>query len=349
MRPGMRPRTRASLPQREVHSGPAGPILIAPEPMTAIQELKLTVVGAGYVGSTCAQLAALKSIAKEIVLVDVLEGRPQGIALDLNQSAAIEGLGARVVGTNDPADTRDSDLFIVTAGRPRKPGMSRSDLLEVNGRIVSEVADYVRSGSPEAIVIVVTNPLDSMVSLMRARLGFPAKRVVGMAGVLDSARFSWFIAERTGASVQDVDAMVLGAHGDSMVPMPRYCTVNGVQLGDLVGAPEIEELAHRTKHGGAEIVGLLKTGSAWYAPASAAVAMAASILGDQKRLLPCACYLNGQFGFEGVYMGVPAVLGRAGVERIVEVPLSAEARAALHKTAAAVQEDVDALRELGLL
>jgi malate dehydrogenase len=317
--------------------------------MTSIQPRKLTVVGGGYVGATCVHLAALKNLASEIVLIDVIEGRPAGIALDLNQSAAIEGFQSRVIGTTDPAETYDSDVVIVTAGRPRKPGMSRSDLLEVNGRIVCEVAEYIRRGSPEAVVIVVTNPLDSMVSLMRAKLGFPAKRVIGMAGVLDSARFSWFIREATGAAVQDVRTMVLGAHGDSMVPMPAYCTVNGVQLADLVPMDQIETMADRTRKGGAEIVGLLKTGSAWYAPASASVAMAESILGDAHRLLPCACLLNGEYGIEGLYMGVPAYLGRDGVSRILEVPLKNEARAALHKTAGTIQTDLEALRDLGLM
>ena len=288
--------------------------------MASIQSRKVTVVGAGFVGSTCAQLAAFKNLASEVVLIDVLEGRPQGIALDLNQSAAVEGFQARVIGTNDPADTADSDVVIMTAGRPRKPGMSRSDLLEVNGRIVATVAEYVRRLSPEAIVIVVTNPLDSMVSLMRHCLGFPARRVIGMAGVLDSSRFCWFIREETGAAVQDVNAMVLGAHGDSMVPMPNYCTVNGVQVADLVKADRMD-----------------------------AMAMAESILNDAQRLMPCACLMNGEFGFEGVYMGVPAILGSEGVQRIVEVPLTAEARAQLQKTAGAVQNDVEALRDLGLM
>ncbi len=317
--------------------------------MSSIQARKLTVVGGGYVGSTCAQLVALKDLASEVVLIDVLDGRPEGIALDLNQSAAIEGFQCQVVGTNDPAATEGSDLFIVTAGRPRTPGMSRSDLLEVNGKIVAQVAEYIRGGSPEAMVIVVTNPLDSMVTLMRAKLGFPARRVVGMAGVLDSARFCWFIALATGCSVRDVDAMVLGAHGDSMVPMPTYCTVNGVHLVDLVPSDEVQAMAERTRKGGAEIVSLLKTGSAWYAPASAAVAMAESILCDARRLLPSACLLNGHYGFEGIYMGVPAVLGREGVERIVEVPLANEARAALHKAAGAIEKDVEDMRNLGLL
>ncbi|MFT4540090.1 MAG: malate dehydrogenase [Planctomycetota bacterium] len=317
--------------------------------MSSIQANKLTVVGAGYVGSTCAHLAALKNLASEIVLIDVVEGRPQGIALDMNQSAAIEGFSSRIIGTNDPADTEDSDVFIVTAGLPRKPGMSRSDLLEVNGRIVCEVAESIRRGSPDAIVIVVTNPLDSMVTLMRAKTGFPPKRVIGMAGVLDSARFCWFIAEAVGAGVADVDAMVLGAHGDSMVPMPAFCTVNGVGVTNLVSADKVDAMADRTRKGGAEIVGLLKTGSAWYAPASASVAMAESILNDAKRLLPCACLLNGEFGFEGVYMGVPAILGREGIERIVEVPLTVEARALMQKTAGAIMSDTDAMRDLGLM
>jgi malate dehydrogenase len=317
--------------------------------MPSIAPRKITVVGAGYVGSTSAHLAALKNLASEIVLIDVLEGRPQGIALDMNQSAAVEGFGSHVVGTNDPKDTWGSDLFIVTAGLPRKPGMSRSDLLSVNAKIVISVAEYIRAGSPEAFVIVVTNPLDSMVHLARAKLGFPGKRVVGMAGVLDSARFSWFIAEATRASAVDVKAMVLGAHGDSMVPIPQYCTVNGVQLKDLVDKGSIEAMAKRTRNGGAEIVNLLKTGSAWYAPASSSVAMAASILRDEKRMLPCACFLNGQFGFEGIYMGVPAILGKEGVERIVEVPLDNEARIQMNKTAGAIAEDVKLLRSLGFL
>ena len=317
--------------------------------MSSIDNRKITVVGAGFVGMSTAQKCAEKNLAREICLIDVVEGRPQGIALDLNQAAAIEGYTARVVGTNDPGDTAGSDLFIMTAGRPRKPGMSRSDLLEVNGGVIASVAEYIRERSPDAIVIVVTNPLDTMVHLMRAKLGFPSKRVVGMAGVLDSARFSWFIAEATGSSVKDVDAMVLGAHGDSMVPMPGACTVNGVPIAQLIDEATIDSLSDRTRAGGAEIVQLLKTGSAFYAPASGAVAMAASILRDEKRLLPCACFLNGQFGFEGVYTGVPAILGREGVERIVELPLDTEARIQMQKTVGAIDHDIQALRDLGLL
>lgn len=315
----------------------------------SIPQRKITVVGAGYVGSTCAHLCALKNLASEIVLIDIVEGRPQGIALDMNQSAVVENFGCKVIGTNDPKDTAGSDLFIVTAGIPRKPGMSRSDLLEVNAKVVITVSDYIRQGSPEAFVIVVTNPLDSMVTLCRARTGFPGKRVMGMAGVLDSARFSWFIAEATKTNVMDVRAMVLGAHGDSMVPLPQYTTVNGVQLKELVPGDKIAEMAKRTKNGGAEIVNLLKTGSAYYAPASSSVAMAAAILNDQKRLLPVACFLNGQYGMEGIYMGVPAVLGREGVEKIVEIPLDNESRIQLNKTAGAIAADVQLLRDKKLM
>src|SRR5262245_23148576 len=310
---------------------------------------RITVVGAGHVGMLTAQKCAEKELAREVVLIDVIEGRPQGIALDRNQSAAVEGGGSRVVGTNDPAATAGSELVIVTAGKPRTPGMSRSDLLAVNGKIVEGVARYVRERSPDAIVIVVTNPLDPMTALMRAKLAFPARRVLGMAGVLDAARFSWFLADRLGAGVQDVDAMVLGAHGDSMVPLPRASTVNGVPVGELLAKDVIAALAERTKNGGAEIVNLLKTGSAFFAPASGAGAMAKAILRDERRLLPSTCLLNGEFGFEGVYVGVPAVLGRNGVEKIHELPLDTEARIAMQKTVGAIQKDLGALRELGLL
>jgi len=315
----------------------------------SIARRKITVVGAGYVGSTCAQLAATKDLASEVCLIDVVEGRPQGIALDLNQMAAVEGFGARVVGTNDPGETAGSDVVIMTAGKPRTPGMSRSDLLETNGKVVCAVADYLRDSSPDAVVIVVTNPLDSMVHLMRARTGFPARRVVGMAGVLDSARFRFFAAEATGTATRDAEAMVLGAHGDSMVPVPEHTSVGGVALSALLGSVEIEALSDRTRHGGAEIVGLLKTGSAWFAPAASAVAMAGAILGDEKRLMPAACLLNGQYGLEGLYMGVPAVLGADGVEAIVELPLTAEARIQMQKTAGSIAEDLDTLRDAGLL
>lgn len=306
-------------------------------------------VGAGHVGMLTAEKCAAKELAREIVLIDVLAGRAQGIALDLDQSAAVEGWSSRVIGTSDPAATSGSDVVIVTAGKPRAPGMSRSDLLAVNGKIIADVARYVRERSPDAIVIVVTNPLDPMTALMRAQLAFPARRVLGMAGVLDAARFSWFLAEELDLGVQDVDAMVLGAHGDSMVPLLGATTVNGVPVGELLERATLLRLAERTKNGGAEIVNLLKTGSAFFAPASGAAAMAKAILRDERRLLPCTCYLNGEFGFEGVYLGVPAVLGRNGVERIHELPLDTEARIAMQKTVGAVQKDVEALRQAGLM
>ncbi len=314
-----------------------------------VAQRKITVVGAGYVGMTCAQLCAQKNLAAEVCLIDVVEGRPQGLALDLNQMAAVEGFATRVKGTNDPADTAGSDVFIVTAGKPRAPGMSRSDLLEVNARVIASVATYIRDLSPDAVVIVVTNPLDVMTALMRAKTGLPPRRVMGMAGVLDSARFSWFIAEETGASVQDVDAMVLGAHGDSMVPMPHYCTVNGVSLTALAKKERIDALSQRTRNGGAELVALLKTGSAFFAPAAASVAMAKSILNDERRLLPACVFLNGEFGFEGLYMGASAILGARGVERIVELPLDADSRALMQKTAGAIQADLALLRDAGIL
>ena len=314
-----------------------------------IAQRKITVVGAGYVGMTCAQLAAQRNLASEIVLIDVAEGRAQGIALDLNQMAAVEGFRSRVVGGTDPAITAGSDLVIMTAGLPRKPGMSRSDLLATNGKIIASVAQYVRELSSEAIVIVITNPLDTMVHLMRQRTGFPVRRVVGMAGILDSARFSYFIAEETKTSAVDVDAMVLGAHGDSMVPIAQYCTVNGVGLPQLVKKERIEAMAKRTRDGGAEIVNLLKTGSAFFAPAAAGIAMASAILNDEKRLLPCACFLNGEYGMEGIYMGVPAILGAGGVEKVLEISLDTEARIQLQKTAGAVQKDLELLRSQGLL
>lgn len=310
---------------------------------------RVTVVGAGFVGMTCAQRLAEQELAEEIVLIDIVEGRPQGIALDLNQAAAVEGYQARVIGTNDPADTAGSELFIMTAGMPRKPGMDRSDLLDVNGKIINTVADYVKAGSPEARVIVVSNPLDTMVYLMAERLGFDRQRVVGMAGVLDSARMACFIAEAQGGGIRDVRCMVLGGHGDSMVPMPQFSTVDGVSIPNLLPNDQIDAINHRTQHGGAEIVNLLKTGSAYYAPSAAAVAMAKSILRDEHRLLPCAAHLDGQYGLSGLYMGVPCVLGRNGVERIVELELDDPGMAKLNASAEAIRSDIETLRKKGLL
>ncbi|HEX9794955.1 MAG TPA: malate dehydrogenase [Planctomycetota bacterium] len=310
---------------------------------------RVTIVGAGFVGMTCAQRAAEKELAKEVVLIDIVEGKPQGIALDLNQAAAIEGNQCRVIGTNDPKDTRGSDLFIVTAGMPRKPGMDRSDLLEVNGKIVNTVADYIRKGSPEARVIVITNPLDTMVYLMAERLGFEKNRVVGMAGVLDSARMAYFISEKLGGGIHDVRCMVLGGHGDSMVPMPQFSTVDGVSITALMTESEIAAINHRTQHGGAEIVNLLKTGSAYYAPASAAVAMAKAILRDEHRLLPCAAWLNGEYGLKDLYLGTPCVLGARGVERVVELELDDAGAKKLQQSAESIRADLETLREKALL
>lgn len=310
---------------------------------------KVTVVGAGFVGMTCAQRLAEQEVAEEVVLIDILEGRPQGIALDLNQAAAVEGYQCKVVGTNSPEDTDGSDLFIMTAGLPRKPGMDRSDLLEVNGKIVNSVADYVRAGSPNAKVIVVSNPLDTMVYLMAARLGFDKNCVVGMAGVLDSARMAYFLSEYHGGGVKDVRCMVLGGHGDSMVPMPDFSTIDGVSVPALMPKTEINSINTRTQHGGAEIVQLLKTGSAFYAPSAAAVAMAKSIVRGENRLLPAAAWLDGQYGLEGLYMGVPCVLGNQGVERVVELELGEEEASKLQASADAIRKDLEALREMGLL
>jgi len=298
---------------------------------------------------TCAQRLAEQEVAEEIVLIDVLEGRPQGIALDLNQAAAVEGYQAVVTGTNDPADTNGSDLFIMTAGMPRKPGMDRSDLLEVNGSIINNVAAYIKAGSPNSKVIVVSNPLDTMVYLMSEALGFEKSRVVGMAGVLDSARMAYFISDANGGGIKDVRCMVLGGHGDSMVPLPQFSTMDGVSIQATLPSDEIDAINHRTQHGGAEIVNLLKTGSAFYAPSAAAVAMAKSILRNERRLLPCAAYLDGQYGLEDIYMGVPCVLGANGVERIVDLELDDSGREKLNASAVAIRADIETLKEKGLL
>ena len=302
--------------------------------------MKITVIGAGHVGETTACKLAQKELAEEVVLLDIVEGVPQGKALDMWESAPIEGLDTRLTGTNDYADTAGSDLFVVTAGLPRKPGMSRDDLLEANFKIIKDVAGNIKATSPDAIVIVVSNPLDVMTYAMKEVTGFPAQRVFGMAGVLDTARFRSFIALELDVSVRDVSSMVLGGHGDSMVPLPRYTTVSGVALEELMDKATIERLIERTKGGGAEIVKLLKTGSAYYAPAAAAVEMVDSVVRDKKRLLPCACYLTGQYGLDEVYVGVPAKLGASGVDEVVELELSDAEKELLHKSAADVKENI---------
>lgn len=309
---------------------------------------KVTVVGSGFVGSTSAQRIFESGLA-DVCLIDIVEGKPQGIALDLMQAAPVLCVEGRIVGTNNPKDTYGSDVVLVTAGMPRKPGMDRSDLLDVNGKIVNAVADYVRQGSPNAVVVVVTNPLDTMVFQMQKRLGFPVERVMGMAGVLDSARLRCFIGMELNVGVSDVDAMVLGGHGDAMVPLPRYATVNGISIEKLIPAAQISAISERTRNGGAEIVNLLKTGSAYYAPSASAVAMVKSILNDEKRVLPTSAFLTGQYGLEGLYMGVPCVLGAKGVEKIITLDLEAKERELLHRSAEAIRKDVDILKKKGLL
>ena len=303
---------------------------------------KITVIGAGNVGATTAQRAAEAELG-DVLLVDIVEGMPQGKALDLNEAAPVLGCEGVLCGSNDVADSAGSDVVIITAGLPRKPGMSRDDLLAKNAEIVGGVAEVIGKVAPEAKIVVVSNPLDIMTHLALVRSKFDKQRVMGMAGVLDSARFSWFIAAELGCSVKDIRAMVLGGHGDSMVPLPRYTTVSGIPVTELIPEDRLGELIERTRNGGGEIVGLLKTGSAFYAPSASAVAMAASILRDEKRILPAAAYLDGQYGIEGVYCGVPVKIGANGVEEIIELSLAAEESEALKASAAKVREGVQKL------
>jgi malate dehydrogenase len=304
---------------------------------------RITVVGAGHVGATAAQGVALKELAREVVLIDILEGVPQGKGLDQWESAPIEGFDTRVIGTNDYAATAGSQIVIVTAGIARKPGMSRDDLLNTNAKIVRDVSENIRRHSPDAIVIMISNPLDVMAYVCKETTGFPRERVVGMAGVLDTARYRSFIALELGVSVEDIQALVLGGHGDTMVPLASYTTVSGIPLAQLLPQDRIDALVDRARKGGAEIVGLLKTGSAYYAPAAAAVQMAEAIVRDKKRILPCAAWLEGEYGMSGLFLGVPVKLGRSGVEQVLEVELTADEKAALEKSAAAVRETMDAL------
>ncbi|MBU2488224.1 MAG: malate dehydrogenase [Proteobacteria bacterium] len=306
---------------------------------------KVTVVGAGNVGATAAQRLAEKELA-DVVLVDIVEGVPQGKALDLTEAAPIEKHDVSVTGVNGYEETAGSDVIIITAGIPRKPGMSRDDLLKTNAGIMANVTREVAKYSPDACIIVVSNPLDAMCHVAYQASGFPKNRVIGMAGVLDSARFRAFIAMELSVSVENIHAFVLGGHGDTMVPLPRYSTVAGVPITELMSPERIEALVKRTASGGAEIVSLLKTGSAYYAPASAAVEMAEAILKDKKKILPCAVMLEGQYGIKDLFIGVPVKLGAGGVEEIMEIRLTDEESAALHKSAAAVQSLVDAMAKL---
>ncbi|MEI6730409.1 MAG: malate dehydrogenase [Pseudomonadota bacterium] len=303
---------------------------------------KIALIGAGMIGGTLAQLIMQKRIA-DVVLFDINEGLPQGKALDISQTSFIEGSDVSLKGTNDYADIKGSDVVIVTAGVPRKPGMSRDDLVSINTSVIKTVGENIKQYAPNAFVIVITNPLDAMVWVMREVSGLPHNKVVGMAGVLDSARFSYFISEATGISVQDISTFVLGGHGDTMVPLVRYSTVAGIPLPDVVKMcwlqqDQLDKIVQRTRDGGAEIVGLLKTGSAFYAPAAAAIKMAEAYLFDQKRILPCATHLSGQYGVQDLYVGVPAVIGSGGVEKIVEIEFNAAEKEMFDKSVAAVKE-----------
>jgi malate dehydrogenase len=301
---------------------------------------KVTVIGAGNVGSTAAQRIAEAGVA-DVYLIDVVEGLPQGKALDLSEAAPLQHHDQYIIGTNDYADTTESDIIVVTAGLARQPGMSRDDLLLKNAGIVRTVVEKAIHYSPNAILIMVTNPLDAMVHVALEASGFPRERVIGMAGVLDSARFRTFIAQDLGVSASDVSAFVLGGHGDTMVPLPRYSTVAGIPLPELMKPERIEELVQRTRTGGAEIVSLLQTGSAFYAPASSVFHMVDSILNDRKRVLACAVLLRGEYGLDGLVVGVPLVLGAAGVERIIEVALTAQETNALTTSASSVRSLVE--------
>jgi malate dehydrogenase len=298
---------------------------------------KITVVGAGHVGATTAQRLAEKELAREVVVVDILEGVPQGKALDQWESAPVEGFDTRITGAQDYESTAGSGVYVVTAGLARKPGMSRDDLVTKNAAIIQGIAKEIGRLSPDAIVVMVTNPLDVMAWVAKEVTGFPRERVVGMAGILDTARFRSFIALELDVSVEDIQALVLGGHGDSMVPIVSTVTVGGIPLTELLPADRIEALVQRTRKGGGEIVGLLKTGSAYYAPSAAAVQMVESIVRDKKRVLPCAAWLEGEFGLDGLYLGVPCKLGRSGLEAVMEVPLTDEERSALHASADAVR------------
>ena len=305
--------------------------------------MKISVVGAGNVGATAAQHIAERELARELILLDVAEGIPQGKALDLAQASPVDRFDTRVSGTNDSGSLSGSDIVVVTAGLARKPGMNRDDLLTTNAEIVASVCERVKETAPDAIVIVVTNPLDAMAYVALKVTEFSPARVVGMAGILDSARFRYFIADELDVSVEDVTAFVLGGHGDSMVPLPRYSSVAGIPLSELLDESVIERLVERTRNGGAEIVAHLKEGSASYAPASAIAEMVAAIVRDKKRILPCAAWLTGQYGVQDLYMGVPVKLGASGVEEIIEIGLTPDERNAFHSSAEAVRSSVHKL------
>jgi len=304
---------------------------------------KVTVVGAGNVGATVAHRIADRQLA-DIVLIDILEGVPQGKALDLLQAGPVEGYDLNIKGTNDYADTANSDLVVITAGLPRKPGMSRDDLLKANFDVVKSTTEQVVRYSPNSILIVVTNPLDAMAQTAFRVSGFSKNRVMGMAGILDTARYRTFLAQALNVSIRDVQGLVLGGHGDTMVPVPSYTTVAGIPIHHLMGKEQLDKIIDRTRKGGTEIVNLLKTGSAYYAPSAAVVEMIDSIFNDRKKILPCAAYLEGEYGIRGLFVGVPVKLGAGGVEEVIEIKLTPEEHAALQKSAAAVKELVDIIK-----
>ena len=306
--------------------------------------MKITVIGAGNVGATAAQRIAEKELANEVVLVDIVEGVPQGKGLDMYESAPVEGFDTMVTGTNSYEATAGSDIVVITAGIPRKPGMSRDDLLNTNAGIIKSVTEQVCATSPNTILIVVSNPLDVMVHVAQKISGFPRHRVIGMAGVLDTARFRSFIAMELKVSVEDITALILGGHGDSMVPLPRYTSVAGIPLTELMAQDKIDAIVKRAQNGGIEIVNFLKTGSAYYAPSSAAVQMVESIVKDKKRILPCAVMLNGEYGINDTVVGVPVKLGRTGMEQILEIKLTPEEHSALKKSADEVKVNMDKVK-----
>ncbi len=309
---------------------------------------KVSVIGAGHVGSTLAMRIAEAALA-DVVLVDIVEGMPQGKALDLSQSRPVVLNDVSIVGTNDYADIAGSDMVITTAGVPRKPGMSRDDLIEINGKIAVTMAENIKKYAPDAFIIQVANPLDAITYVISEITGTPKNKIMGMAGVLDSSRYRFFIADALGVSVKDVQGVVLGGHGDTMVPLPRFTWVGGAPLPDVMPADQIEAIVERTRKGGAEIVGLLKTGSAYYAPSAGAFEMAKAIIKDEKRILPVAAYLNGEYGISGLFVGVPVILGKDGIEKIWQLPLSDEELSALKNSANHVKALVDKVNELGIL
>ena len=304
---------------------------------------KVSIIGAGNVGASAAERIALRRLA-DVVLVDIVEGLPQGKALDLNEAGPVDGYDVRLTGSNGYDETRDSDVVVITSGLPRKPGMSRDDLLQKNFEIVKSVTQEVARRSPRAILIIVSNPLDAMAWTALKVSGFPRERVLGMAGVLDSARMRFFIADALGVSVENTHAFVLGGHGDSMVPLPRYSTVSGIPITELLPKEKIDAIVQRTRDGGIEVVNLLKSGSAYYAPASSIVQMVEAILLDEHKILPCAIYLNGEYGYKDLFIGVPARLGSQGLEKVIEIKLTAEEKSALDRSAESVRELVSKLK-----